>query len=120
MSFQCNNNQFSGAAPVFNMSIVATQLQMQLNLFTSFEALIDNFYQNRVLRNSVLSVDLSGANNATPSGIFQAPAGYVQADTGVNGNDGTPVSAKEQIFVLVNQNVDNSTTKKYKYLFTTN
>ena len=105
-NFQCYSNQFSGAAPVFNMSIVATQLQMQLNLFTSFEALIDNFYQNRVLRNSVLSVDLSGANNATPSGIFQAPAGYVQADTGVNGNDGTPVSAKEQIFVLVNQNVD--------------
>ena len=119
-NFLCYINQFSGAAPVFNMSIVATQLQMQLNLFTSFEALIDNFYQNRVLRNSVLSVDLSGANNATPSGIFQAPAGYVQADTGVNGNDGTPVSAKEQIFVLVNQNVDNSTTKKYKYLFTTN
>ena len=119
-NFQCYSNQFSGAAPVFNMSIVATQLQMQLKLFTSFEALIDNFYQNRVLRNSVLSVDLSGANNATPSGIFQAPAGYVQADTGVNGNDGTPVSAKEQIFVLVNQNVDNSTTKKYKYLFTTN
>ena len=119
-NFLCDTNQFSGTAPVFNMSIVATQLQMQLNLFTSFEALIDNFYQNRVLRNSVLSVDLSGANNATPSGIFQAPAGYVQADTGVNGNDGTPVSAKEQIFVLVNQNVDNSTTKKYKYLFTTN
>ena len=119
-NFLCYINQFSGAAPVFNMSIVATQLQMQLNLFTSFEALIDNFYQNRVLRNSVLSVNLSGANNATPSGIFQAPAGYVQADTGVNGNDGTPVSAKEQIFVFVNQNVDNSTTKKYKYLFTTN
>ena len=118
--FYCYNNQFSGAAPVCNMTITAEQLQMQLNLFTSFEALIDNFYQNRVLRNSVLSVDLSGANNATPSGIFQAPAGYVQADTGVNGNDGTPVSAKEQIFVLVNQNVDNSTTKKYKYLFTTN
>ncbi len=53
-------------------------------------------------------------------GIFQAPAGYVQADTGVIGNDGTPVSAKEQIYVLVNQNVDGSTTKKYKYLFTTN
>ena len=114
------SNQFTGVAPIFNMTIEAMQLQMQLNSFTSFEALIDNFYQNRVLRNSVLSVDLSGANNATPSGIFQAPAGYVQADTGVNGNDGTPVSAKEQIFVLVNQNVDNSTTKKYKYLFTTN
>ena len=114
------SNQFSGIAPIFNMPTDATQLQMQINNFASFEALIDNFYQNRVLRNSVLSVDLSGANNATPSGIFQAPAGYVQADTGVNGNDGTPVSAKEQIFVLVNQNVDNSTTKKYKYLFTTN
>ena len=114
------SNQFTGVAPIFNMTIEAMQLQMQLNSFTSFEALIDNFYQNRVLRNSVLNVNLSGVNNATPSGIFQAPAGYVQADAGVNGNDGTPVSAKEQIFVLVNQNVDNSTTKKYKYLFTTN
>ena len=118
--FRCFNNQFSGAAPVFNMTITAAQLQMQLNLFTSFEALIDNFYQNRVLRNNALNVTLSGVSNAAPSGIFQAPPGYVQADTGVNGNDGTPVSAKEQIFVLVNQNVDNSTTKKYKYLFTTN
>ena len=118
--FRCDGNQFSGIAPLFNMTIVATQLQMQVNLFTSFEALIDNFYQNRVLRNSVLNVNLSGANNATPNGIFKAPVGYVQAGTGVSGNDGTPVSAKEQIFVLVNQNVDNSTTKKYKYLFTTN
>ena len=93
---------------------------MQLNLFTSFEALIDNFYQNRVLRNNALNVNLSGVGNATPSGIFQAPVGYVQADIGVSGNDGTPSNAKDQVFVLVNQNVDNSTTKKYKYLFTTN
>ena len=102
------------------MPISAFQLQMQLNDFTSFEALIDNFYQNRALRNSVLNTDLSGVGNATPSGIFQAPAGYVQADIGVSGNDGTPASAKEQIYVLVNQNVDNSTTKKYKYIFTIN
>ena len=120
VQFYCSSNQFSGIAPLFNMTIVATQLQMQVNLFTSFEALIDNFYQNRVLRDSVLNVNLSGANNATPNGIFKAPVGYVQAGTGVSGNDGTPVSAKEQIFVLVNQNVDNSTTKKYKYFFTTN
>ena len=118
--FLCDANQFSGTAPIFNMTIADTQLQMQLNNFTSFEALIYNFYQNRVLRNSVLNVDLSGVNNATPSGIFQPPSGYVQADTGVSGNDGNPVSAKEQIYVLVNQNVDNSTTRKYKYLFTTN
>ena len=119
-NFLCYINQFSGAAPVFNMSIVATQLQMQLNLFTSFEALIDNFYQNRVLRNNALNVTLSGVGNAAPSGVYQAPVGYVQAGAGVSGNDGTPSSAKEKIFVLVNQNVDNSTTKKYKYLFTTN
>ena len=92
---------------------------MQANNFASFEALIDNFYQNRLLRNSVLNVNLSGVDNAVPSGVFQAPSGYAQADTGINGNDGTPISAKEQIYVLVNQNVDNSTTKKYKYLFTT-
>ena len=118
--FYCYTNQFSGIAPIFNMTISAILLQMQVNAFTSFEALIDNFYQNRVLRNSVLNVNLSGVDNATPSGIFQAPVDYVQAGAGVNGNDGAPTSAKEQIFVLVNQNVDNSTTKKYKYLFTTN
>ena len=119
-TFRCNSNQFSGIAPIFNMTIVATQLHMQLNLFTSFEALIDNFYQNRVLRNNALNVTLSEVGNAAPSGVYQAPVGYVQAGAGVNGNDGTPSSAKEQIFVLVNQNVDNSTTKKYKYIFTTN
>ena len=118
--FYCHANQFSGAAPVFNMTITAAQLQMQLNLFTSFEALIDNFYQNRVLRNNALNVTLSGVGNAAPSGVYQAPVGYVQAGAGVSGNDGTPSSAKEKIFVLVNQNVDNSTTKKYKYIFTTN
>ena len=119
-NFWCQSNQFSGAAPVFNMTITAAQLQMQLNLFTSFEALIDNFYQNRVLRNNALNVTLSGVGNAAPSGVYQAPVGYVQAGAGVSGNDGTPSSAKEKIFVLVNQNVDNSTTKKYKYIFTTN
>ena len=120
VNFQCNSNQFSGLPSIFNMTINATILQMQLNNFTSFQQLIDNFYQNKGLRSSVLDVNLSGTNNATPGGIFQAPAGYVQAGIGINGNDGTPVSEKEQIYVLVNQNIDNSTTKKYKYLFTTN
>jgi hypothetical protein len=42
------------------------------------------------------SLNIAGTN-AEPSGTYQAPAGFVQGS-----NDGTPASAKEQLYVLVN------------------
>jgi hypothetical protein len=79
---------------------------------------IDNLYTIRSsYSNAAKSLNIAGTNS-TPSGTYQAPAGYVQANGVTVGNDGTPASAKEQIYVLVNQNIDNTTTKKYNWTIT--
>ena len=40
----------------------------------------------------------TAANDTSPTGIFQEPAGYIQGS-----NNGTPASPKEKIWVIVNQ-----------------
>ncbi len=83
---------------------------------------IDDLYTNRAAFNNASiakSLNISGTN-AAPSGTLVAPTGYVQATTGVPGNDGTPANQKEKIYVLINQNNDNLTTKKYNWSITTN
>lgn len=65
------------------------------------DATIDNIYQNRSKWNvwngsHPKSMNISGTN-ASPTGTYQAPAGFV-----LGSNDGTPASAKEQLYVLVN------------------
>lgn len=60
---------------------------------------IDSMYTNRAKWNvysAAKSMNISGTN-AAPSGTYQAPAGF---SLGVS--DGTPASAKEQLYVLVN------------------
>lgn len=61
-------------------------------------ATIDSIYQNRA-KNWGTGQKTLGINgtNAAPSGIYQAPAGFIQG-----ANDGNPVSAKEQVYVLAN------------------
>jgi hypothetical protein len=87
---------------------------------TNVDGTIDSIYQNSAKwdRTVVHILNIAGTN-ATPSGSYAAPSGYIQADGVTNGNDGSPVSAKEQMYVLVNQNVDLTTTKKYNWTITT-
>lgn len=62
------------------------------------DATIDSIYQNRAKNWGMGQKTLNiGGTNAAPTGIYQAPAGFI---LGVN--DGNPVSAKEQVYVLVN------------------
>lgn len=60
---------------------------------------IDNIYQNRSKwSTTIIDKTLTiGGTNAAADGVYQAPDGFVQ---GVS--DGTPASAKEQVYVLVN------------------
>lgn len=63
------------------------------------DSTINNIYTNKTKWNSYTvakSINIAGSN-AAASGIYQAPAGFV---LGVS--DGAPASAKEQIYVLVN------------------
>ena len=68
---------------------------------SNIDSIIDSIYTNRVAHTAFNSLSetlrLEGGTNAVPTGIFQAPAGFV-----LGSNDGTPVSPQERIFVLVN------------------
>jgi hypothetical protein len=64
---------------------------------SNVDATINNIYTVRSsFVTSAKSINIAGSN-AAPSGTFQAPTGFV---LGVS--DGTPASAKEQVFVLIN------------------
>jgi hypothetical protein len=85
------------------------------------DATIDSIYQNRDVWSgytAIRTLNIAGTN-AAPSGSYVAPSGYIQADAVTVGNDGTPANALEQVYVLVNQNIDLSTTKKYNWTITT-
>lgn len=76
-------------------------IQLQNNAInnTNVNATIDSLYTNRTKWNgysAAKSMNIGGSN-AAPSGTYQAPAGFV-----LGSNDGTPASAKEQVYVLVN------------------
>lgn len=87
----------------------------------SLDKMIDNIYQNRnSFDNSGNKTALFNNRMPVPSGTLQAPPGYIQADGVTVGSDGIPTSAKEKIYVLVNQNINNTTTKKYNWTITTN
>ncbi len=94
---------------------IAGNLMSQANL----DATIANVGNNRALfRNNVNKLFYSeGGTNASPGGIFRAPAGYVQG-----GQDFTPgyaPTAKEWMYLLTNQTNPDGTLK-YKWTFTTN
>jgi hypothetical protein len=65
----------------------------------NIDATINSLYTNRDKWNgytSLKSLNIAGTN-AAPSGVYQAPPGFV-----LGSNDGTPGNAKEQVYVLVN------------------
>ncbi|HRJ29623.1 MAG TPA: hypothetical protein PLV21_05980 [Cyclobacteriaceae bacterium] len=75
-------------------------IQIQNNNMSqaNVDATINSVYQNRGKNwgTGVQYLNIAGTNSA-PSGILQPPAGFV-----LGANDGNPVSAKEQVYVLVN------------------
>lgn len=89
----------------------------------SFESVIDGVYDRALSGwgySQLKTLTLDGGGNAIPSGTYQAPSGYIQANATTVGSDGNPISAKEKIYVLVNQNIDNTNTKKYNWSITYN
>jgi hypothetical protein len=122
-AFTCGSNQFSGTLPSFANCIKLINIRLEKNNFSDgINQLIDDLYSNRNIWDNAYTKTLQvyGGTTQTPSGIYQSPEFYIQANTGVNGNDGNPVSSKEKMYVLVNQNNDQLTTKKYKWSITTN
>lgn len=88
----------------------------------NLDSIINYIYSNKTSYTyaaGTKSLTLTGTNMGIPTGTYQAPAGYIQANNSTVGNDGTPANAKEQIYVLVNQNIDNTITKKYKWSIST-
>ena len=62
------------------------------------DATINNLYDVRsFLGANTGNVNLSGGTSATPGGVFQAPAGFVQGTS-----DGTPTTPQEKMYVLEN------------------
>ncbi len=116
----------TGEAPSFKIRITASNLGVPVVdfkncKFNSFLNMITTMYNGRLATSFPMIVDISGGSQPKPAGIYQAPVGYVQANTGVNGVDGTPASEQEMMYVLENQRVNGSATnKKYNFVFVTN
>jgi hypothetical protein len=83
----------------FNSNFKPNTIKIQDNGMSqaNVDATINNLYSIRTEHVAgTKSLDIGGSNSA-PGGIYQAPAGFV---LGVD--DGLPASAKEQVYVLVN------------------
>lgn len=99
--FYCDNTAFNSAFPIGINNFLPTDIRVDNNNMTgaNVDGTINNLYLNRTKWNnytSSKSMDIAGTN-AAAGGTYQAPSGFV---LGVS--DGTPASAKEQLYVLVN------------------
>lgn len=99
--FDFQNNALNMVFPIGTGSFLPASIQIQNNGMSqaNVEATLDNIYTNRAkwvgtVRAKSLNI---GGTNATPTGTYQAPAGFV-----LGSNDGTPASIREKIYVLVN------------------
>ena len=99
ISFNAFNNALNITFP-FNSNFRPSVINIQDNGMSvvNVDASINNLYAVRASYVTLLvkSMNISGTNGAV-TGTYQAPAGFV---LGVS--DGTPASAKEEIYVLVN------------------
>ncbi len=118
------NQVFDFGTKIFAQTIVYRNTQIAGALTSgNLDLNIDNVYTNRVAYSAIkpgAKTFTANGNNAAPGGTLVAPTGYIQADGVTGGNDGTPANAKEQIYVLINQNTDFTTTKKYNWTFNVN
>lgn len=99
--FIFNNNALNQFFPFGVNGFIPNQIQIQDNGMSSanVDATITSIYTNRAKWNpyNALQRNLQiGGSNAPAGGIYQAPAGFVKGS-----NDGSPASAKEMIYVLV-------------------
>lgn len=99
--FRAENCSLNQLFPFGSNSFIPNVISLQDNGMSSanVDSTINNIYTNKTKWNSYTvakSINIAGSN-AAASGIYQAPAGFV---LGVS--DGAPASAKEQIYVLVN------------------
>jgi hypothetical protein len=84
-----------------NNNWLPTAIQVQNNGMSNanVDTNIGNVYTNRTKWSTTIiakSINIAGTN-AAPTGIYQAPIGFVLGSA-----DGTPITAKEQAYVLVN------------------
>jgi hypothetical protein len=88
--------------PLGNNNFIPSQAFLQDNGMSvaNVDATIDSLYTNKakwsVYTTPTKTLNIGGTN-ASPTGIYQAPVGFV---LGVS--DGTPASQKEKLYVLVN------------------
>lgn len=101
--FQFNGCSLNTAIPFGSNNFVPTNILIQDNNISksNIDAIISNVYTNRTKWSTFISsvnkqINMGG-NNAPPTGIYQAPTGFV-----LGSNDGSPANAQEQLYVLVN------------------
>lgn len=100
--FSMTGNALDITFPFGANSFIPKSISIQNNGMSvaNVDATINNIYTERAKWSTYTGVgevlNISGSN-ASPTGIYQAPAGF---SLGVS--DGTPASAKEQAYVLVN------------------
>jgi hypothetical protein len=81
------------------------------------EGNIGRIYSGRANFDASILKAFSFPTGLTLTGTYQAPTGYIQADAVTVGNDGSPANANEELYVLENQNNDNTIVKKYNWNF---
>lgn len=119
-AYNCNIGYDSAWIPILKTNLGNFRIQNNALSQADVDSWINDIYSNRSdFKSAAKTLNISG-DNAAPSGSFQAPAGYIQADEVTAGDDGAPETAKEQMYVLVNQNIDNTTDKKYNWTITSN
>jgi len=91
-------NSLTELKTLFIRACYTTQLRFD-NFIDSFYSFIDTNASKTVGNTQFrqMRITLDG-NSLTPSGTFQAPAGYVQGTS-----NGTPTSQNEKVWVMVNQ-----------------
>lgn len=116
--FDFGTKIFASAVIYRNEGAVAATLTQ-----TNLRANVHNCYVNRVAyaaQTPALKTFVLTGNNPALGYAIVAPAGYVQANAVTAGNDGAPANEGEEIYVMENQNIDFSTTKKYNFDFQVN
>jgi hypothetical protein len=101
-AFFINDNSLNITFPIGVNQLIPRNMNISNNGMnqTNVDNTINNIYENRSkwtihgIVNKPLNI---AGTNAAPSGVYQEPSGFVLGES-----DGTPISAKEQIYVLVN------------------
>ncbi len=113
LTWTYKSNDYTNVLTLANVESMIEKIYTDRNVFTNgiyyhYFEFFDSIYW---------AADMSTGAYAV-TGTYQAPTGYIQADAVTVGNDGTPASPMEKLYVLWNQKIDNTVTKKYNILIT--